>query len=117
MNKCAWHLCNNETVINKRNERSKFCNQKCKNKYYVDRKRKDLKRDAVNYKGGKCEYCGYIGHPSVYDFHHKNPLEKDFGISHSGYTRSWDKVREEIDKCLLLCANCHREEHAKSYLD
>ena len=38
--------------------------------------------------------------------------EKDFGISYKGYTRSWEKVKEEADKCILLCANCHREAHA-----
>jgi hypothetical protein len=37
--------------------------------------------------------------------------KKDFGISDKGYTRSWQKVRKEIDKCVLICANCHRESH------
>ena len=40
-----------------------------------------------------------------------DPKEKDFGISNKGYTRSWDIIKEELDKCILVCANCHREIH------
>lgn len=50
------------------------------------------------------------------EFHHKESSGKDFGISYKGYTRGWNKVREEIDKCLLLCANCHREIHTELQL-
>ena len=46
------------------------------------------------------------------EFHHLDSTHKDFGISSKGYTRSWTKISEELDKCLLLCANCHREVHA-----
>jgi predicted HNH restriction endonuclease len=47
------------------------------------------------------------------EFHHLDPTQKDFGISHKGYARSWEKVKNEIEKRVLLCANCHREFHAK----
>jgi DNA replicative helicase MCM subunit Mcm2 (Cdc46/Mcm family) len=47
------------------------------------------------------------------EFHHIDEREKDFGISMKGYTRSWTKVKQELDKCLLVCANCHRELHSK----
>ncbi|MBP9854147.1 MAG: hypothetical protein KBD53_04690 [Candidatus Omnitrophica bacterium] len=47
------------------------------------------------------------------EFHHKDPSQKDFNISCKGYTRSWNKVRQELDKCVLVCANCHREIHAQ----
>lgn len=67
---------------------------------------------AVAYKGGKCQVCGYNKCVGALEFHHINSEEKDFGVSAKGYTRSWDKVREEIDKCVLVCANCHREIHA-----
>jgi len=43
--------------------------------------------------------------------HHLDSSEKDFGISSRGYTRSWKRVQEELKKCVLLCANCHREVH------
>jgi hypothetical protein len=46
------------------------------------------------------------------EFHHLDGSRKDFGISSKGYTRSWSKIRDELDKCILLCANCHREIHA-----
>ena len=68
---------------------------------------------AVAYLGGQCQVCGYNKCVGALDFHHKDPLEKDFGIGHKGYTNSWEKVKNELDKCLLLCKNCHSEEHEK----
>lgn len=68
---------------------------------------------AVDYKGGRCELCGYNRCIEALEFHHTDSFGKDFSISEKGYTRSWDAVREELDKCMLLCANCHRELHAK----
>lgn len=77
----------------------------------VRRRRYRLKEKAVEYKGGKCEICGYDKCIDALEFHHKNPDEKDFGIS-SGETRSWGKIKKELDKCIMLCANCHREIHS-----
>lgn len=77
-------------------------------------KRRDLiKKMAVDYKGGKCERCDYNKCIAALEFHHLQPNHKDFAISHKGYTRSWDKVKTEIDKCIMLCSNCHKEEHYK----
>lgn len=78
----------------------------------VQKRRKKIREMAVSYKGGQCERCGYRRCLEALDFHHLDPAQKDFGISSRGYTRSWDKVREELDKCIMLCANCHREAHA-----
>ena len=72
-------------------------------------KRKD-KRDAIEYKGGKCEHCGYDRCDAAMEFHHTNPKEKDFQISNTG-KRFGYAVKKELDKCLLLCGNCHRKEH------
>ena len=69
---------------------------------------------AVDYKGRKCERCGYDRCFEALEFHHRDPTQKDFSISSKGYTRSWDKVRSELEKCIMLCANCHREHHAQS---
>ncbi|MBU0635299.1 MAG: HNH endonuclease [Candidatus Omnitrophica bacterium] len=79
----------------------------------VRRRRRRLRIKAVAYKGGKCELCGYSRCVDALEFHHLNGNSKEFGISSKGYTRSWSKVRDEINKCLLLCANCHRELHTK----
>jgi hypothetical protein len=81
----------------------------------VVKRRKNIKLKAVEYKGGCCEHCGFKSdYPDVYDFHHKDPTQKDFGIAKKGVTRAWSKVQEELDKCIMLCSNCHRIEHAKT---
>jgi uncharacterized Zn finger protein (UPF0148 family) len=72
--------------------------------------RKKKKLLAVTYKGGKCELCGYSKCFDALHFHHKDPNEKAF--SPSGGSISWERMRNEIDKCALLCANCHSEVHA-----
>lgn len=73
------------------------------------KRRKQLRRMAVEYKGGRCQVCGYDKCPRALEFHHLEPLAKSFGLSERGMTRSWDKTRAEADKCVLVCANCHRE--------
>ena len=74
-------------------------------------RRDKVKLMAIRYKGGKCEICGYDKCVGALEFHHKDPTTKDFGISSKGYTRSWELVKSELDKCVLVCANCHREIH------
>src|SRR5918993_4024704 len=78
----------------------------------VQRRREKVRLMAVEYKGGRCQVCGYERCIEALEFHHLDPTQKDFGISRKGYTRSWEKVKEEVDECILLCANCHREFHA-----
>jgi len=78
----------------------------------VAKRRQKIRQMLVEYKGGKCEICGYIGCIDVLDLHHKDANTKEFGISSSGLTRSWERNKAEADKCVLLCANCHREIHA-----
>jgi predicted HNH restriction endonuclease len=78
----------------------------------VQKRREKVRLMAVSYKGGRCQVCGYERCIEALEFHHLDPSQKDFGISYKGYTRSWEKVKEEIAKCILLCANCHREAHA-----
>ena len=68
---------------------------------------------AVEYKGGKCEVCGYDRCIDALEFHHNDLNDKKFGISEKGYTRSWETVKAELEKCIMICANCHRELHAK----
>jgi hypothetical protein len=78
----------------------------------VQRRRDKIKEILVDYKGGKCEICGYDKCISALEFHHKDANEKDFGISAKGYTRNIETNKQEVDKCILVCSNCHREIHA-----
>jgi 5-methylcytosine-specific restriction endonuclease McrA len=75
----------------------------------VAKRRRKIKVLAIEYKGGKCQVCGYNKYPGALDLHHTSHKDKEFGIGDKGYTRSWDKVKAELDKCVLVCANCHRE--------
>lgn len=65
---------------------------------------------AVIYLGGKCVRCGWAGHEAGFDFHHRDKKTREFRIS-SVANRKWEVVRNELDKCALLCALCHRLEH------
>lgn len=73
-------------------------------------RRLDRKKRAVEYKGGKCEYCNGIFPVECFDFHHvdKESKHKDPGLMMS---HSDESLFKELDKCILLCANCHRTEH------
>lgn len=72
-------------------------------------RQRQLKVQAIQYLGGKCIDCGYSGHPAAFDFHHRDPSQKDmkFGMS----CRSLDRIKSELDKCDILCAICHRIRH------
>ncbi len=78
----------------------------------VAKRRKKMRFMAVEYKGGKCQLCGYNKCVQALEFHHFDSIEKDFGVSADGITRSWNRVKAELEKCILLCANCHREVHS-----
>jgi len=94
-----------------RKEKRKYADRAEYMKAAVDKRRKKIRQMAVEHKGGKCMNCGYNKCLKALEFHHLESGEKDFGISAKGYTRSWKSVAEELKKCILLCANCHREIH------
>lgn len=73
--------------------------------------RHTIKEKLIQYKGGKCEICGYNKCIAALDFHHLDPSQKDFNISNSNIYKNFNKLKEEVDKCILICANCHREIH------
>lgn len=75
------------------------------------RRRRDKRKDMLVEKfGDKCHDCGGTFHKCMYDFHHKNPLEKKFEIA-PALDRNWNTILEEVDKCVMLCSNCHRLRH------
>lgn len=76
----------------------------------VIRWRNRAKAKLVEYKGGKCQCCGYDKCIKALEFHHLNPTQKDFTIS--GKSRSFEVLKEEANKCILVCSNCHKEIHA-----
>lgn len=78
----------------------------------VTLRRQKIKSMALEYMGSKCQNCGYKVCDRALEFHNKDPKTKDFGIAYRGYSRSWQKVKEELDKCVLVCSNCHHEIHA-----
>ncbi len=78
----------------------------------VRKRRQKIRRMAVAAKGGRCEKCGYDRCTEALEFHHLDNSNKNFGLSEKGHARSWKKVEKELKKCVLLCANCHREIHA-----
>lgn len=80
-------------------------------KLAVAKRRRKIRQMAVEYKGGSCKICGYKKSIRALSFHHLDPKKKDFGLAHKGITRSWEKTKKELDKCILLCMNCHMEIH------
>ena len=73
-------------------------------------KRRARLEEAVELLGGKCSKCNLVFDPVCYDFHHVNPSEKDLTIGENMLI-SKTKLFNEIKKCVLLCANCHRLTH------
>ena len=76
-----------------------------------------LKRKMMQYLGDACTRCELTpeqaGHVACFDFHHRNPAEKSFHFA-GNYRRRWEVIQAELDKCVLLCANCHRFVEATS---
>lgn len=72
--------------------------------------KKRRKIEAVEYKGGVCTKCKGVFDPCVYDFHHRDPSIKE-GRASVFLNWSLERIKIELDKCDLLCANCHRLEH------
>ena len=76
-------------------------------------KKRAIKHLLVDYKGGKCIECGYDKCEGSLQFHHIDECDKDFTISHlrPGNNFSMTELYSEVDKCVLLCSNCHVKKH------
>lgn len=75
----------------------------------VARRRRKVKKILVAEAGGRCAICGYDRCMAALSFHHIDPTQKAFQVSHNGVTRSLARARAEAQKCILLCSNCHME--------
>lgn len=83
--------------------------KECHNLNTIDRGQKN-KAKYVEYKGGKCQKCGYAKCSDSLEFHHIEPDHKDPTFESMRYW-GFEKAKEELDKCMLVCSNCHREIH------
>ncbi len=100
-----------------RGKQSKFCSLACKNKHhqsYPAQKSRGLARklQLVEAAGGCCSICGYHRNLAALTFHHTDSSEKDFKLDmRSLSNRTLKSVLSELDKCILVCHNCHAELH------
>jgi hypothetical protein len=85
----------------------------CKDCMYIVNleSQKAYKAECVTYKGGQCVKCGFSRSMAALEFHHRDPNKKDFGIATKRRHILSEETKKELDKCDLLCANCHRETH------
>ena len=75
-----------------------------------------IKQRAVEYLGGQCVDCGIKGNQWLFDFHHISSSEKEFHWGNHR-TSNWNNLVKELDKCVLLCANCHRTRHHSEWME
>ncbi len=76
------------------------------------------KIECIAYKGGKCIDCllEYNGkNACIFHMHHRDPAEKDFAIGNQVVSKAWSTIVKELDKCDLLCANCHEMRHSAEF--
>lgn len=105
---CVCVYCKRNYVYNPQRKKG-FTKTQC-NSCIVNRRRFKTKLRAIEYKGGKCTKCGYTYNASCMTFHHLDPAQKDFDIG-GAHCHSWETLKAELDKCILLCHNCHGDLH------
>ena len=108
LKECPIHGLTQFAFYENSSHKGQFKCNKCESELAVIKNQK-RKLKAVEYKGGKCKICGYDKNISALEFHHLNPNEKDFTIS--GTKCGWNDLQKELDKCIMICANCHRAIH------
>lgn len=101
MKKCS--KCKLNPVVGKRSSYCGICNS-----LFTRKRSTALKQKCIEYKGGKCCKCGYNKYLGALEFHHLNPLEKKFTFAKKMHL-DFEVLRLELDKCELVCVNCHRE--------
>lgn len=97
----------NKIKLKQYRSKNKKRSNELRNKRYLMKK-----LEAINYKGGKCSICGYDKCIQALEFHHLYPNEKESDISILiQKNKDFKLIKRELDKCILLCSNCHREIH------
>ena len=119
-----WEIQKKKGLTKKQKEARKKALKKWNKKNYDNNKDKIInnnrilaetrKIELIKYKGGKCERCGYNKSIKALQFHHRKPREKKFQISNR-LLNSLKVLKPEVDKCDLLCANCHVELHEEEF--
>ena len=84
---------------------------RCRSEAVSDARRR-RKEALVQAAGGRCQLCGYDRYVGALQFHHLDPAAKQFAVSQTGVTRSFERAMAEVRKCVLLCGNCHAEVEA-----
>lgn len=88
----------------------RYCSRPCNTKHRIHKTRQAKKTKAVQYLGGKCLRCGYDKSVKALQFHHRDPATKLTEIAKMIRDwMPWNLIQQELDKCDLLCANCHAE--------
>ena len=101
-----------EFYIIKKSRRDNGYQRVCK-KCSIERttkRRQNNKQRATEYLGGSCSVCGYNKCNAALEFHHKDPNEKDIEPAKL-FSKNWKNIQPELDKCILLCTNCHKTIH------
>jgi 5-methylcytosine-specific restriction endonuclease McrA len=108
--KCCSVKCRANAWYNAQSE--KYKKEKNGKNVSYDRKKNELRKiEGIGHLGGKCSVCGYNKCTRALEFHHIKPHTKDKSI-HKLTKLSHKRFMAEISKCVLLCANCHREHHS-----
>ena len=97
-----------------KNWAQKFPEKVAANNRKQDRKRGLRRGKVIDWRGGKCEICGYKHDGEngfLFDFHHKDPEQMKFGINSSAMRKKTKDLLPEIDKCIMVCCMCHRKIH------
>ena len=95
-------LCKTDFTYSREKRTTKHTCHSC----LANRHRFKLKAHMIDYKGGCCQLCGYAECFRSLDFHHMEPEQKGFHFG-GKHNFGWDRLRNELDKCVLLCKNCH----------
>ena len=109
-----------EVEFTPNSNRQEYCSVKCRQDYNnaalrksksqsamrMARKKREMLNDIKTKSG--CVKCGYNEHPAALDFNHKDPSQKLGNIAEKAKSWSYKKLLDEVAKCEVLCANCHR---------